>query len=186
MTFPPPRPGAHPRIRTLQFALLLTLITWLPLHASAQDAKLAPEKRILLEDAIAKFMTSSGSPGIAASVVLNGQEAWSEGFGMADLENNVPVTPQTLFRLASISKPITAIAAMQLREQGKLDLDAPVQKYCPTSPPRSGRSARANSWDTWAAFAITAPIPNKIWKQATRSTSTIRSWEEFNSSPTIR
>jgi serine beta-lactamase-like protein LACTB len=73
-------------------------------------------------------------PGIAAAVVVNGEEAWSEGFGMADLENNVPVTPQTLFRLASISKSITATAAMQLWEQGKLDLEAPLQKYCPAFP----------------------------------------------------
>jgi CubicO group peptidase (beta-lactamase class C family) len=53
---------------------------------------------------------------------------------MADLENSVPVTPQTLFRLASISKPITATAAMQLWEQGKLEIEAPIQKYCPAFP----------------------------------------------------
>jgi serine beta-lactamase-like protein LACTB len=136
MTFLPVRKNAHIRIRTLQVALLLTLITCLSVCSSAQDTKLAPEKRTLLEDAIAKFMASSSAPGIAAAAVLNGQEAWSEGFGLADIENNVPVTPQTLFRLASISKPITATAAMQLWEQGKLDLDAPVQKYCPAFPPK--------------------------------------------------
>lgn len=53
---------------------------------------------------------------------------------MADLENNVPATSETLYRLASISKPLTATAAMQLWERGKLDLDAPVQKYCPSFP----------------------------------------------------
>jgi CubicO group peptidase (beta-lactamase class C family) len=53
---------------------------------------------------------------------------------MADLENLVPATSQTLYRLASISKPITAAAAMLLYEHGKLDLDAPVQKYCPAFP----------------------------------------------------
>lgn len=102
--------------------------------ASAQNAKIPAEKRTLLEDTVSKFMASTSAPGIAAAVVLNGEEVWAEGFGMADLENNVPVTPQTLFRLASISKPITATAAMQLWEQGKLDLDAPIQKYCPAFP----------------------------------------------------
>jgi CubicO group peptidase (beta-lactamase class C family) len=53
---------------------------------------------------------------------------------MADLENAVPVTAHTLFRLASVSKPITAVAAMQLWERGKLDLDAPIQRYCPSFP----------------------------------------------------
>jgi CubicO group peptidase (beta-lactamase class C family) len=66
--------------------------------------------------------------------VVNGEEVWSEGFGMADLENSVPVTPQTLFRLASISKPITATAAMHLWELGKLDIESPIQKYCPAFP----------------------------------------------------
>jgi CubicO group peptidase (beta-lactamase class C family) len=53
---------------------------------------------------------------------------------MADLENFVPATPSTLFRLASVSKPITATAILQLWERGKLDLDAPIQKYCPAFP----------------------------------------------------
>jgi serine beta-lactamase-like protein LACTB, mitochondrial len=88
----------------------------------------------LLEDTVSKFMASTNAPGIAVAVVLNGEEVWSEGFGMADLENNAPVTTQTLFRLASISKPITATAAMQLWEQGKLDLEVPIQKYCPAFP----------------------------------------------------
>ena len=60
-----------------------------------------------------------------------------QGFGMADMENFVPATPQTLFRLASVSKPLTATATLELWEAGKLDLDAPVQRYCaafPTKP----------------------------------------------------
>ena len=87
-----------------------------------------------MENAISKFMSANSVPGIAAAAVVNGEEVWSEGFGMADLENSVPVTPQTLFRLASISKPITATAAMHLWEQGKLDIEAPIQKYCPAFP----------------------------------------------------
>src|SRR5436190_2138287 len=55
---------------------------------------------------------------------------------MADLEDFAPVTSSTLFRLGSISKPITATAILQLWERGKLDLDAPVQKYCPAFPQR--------------------------------------------------
>jgi serine beta-lactamase-like protein LACTB len=53
---------------------------------------------------------------------------------MADLENFVPATSLTLFRLGSISKPITATAVLQLSERGKLDLDVEVQKYCPAFP----------------------------------------------------
>jgi serine beta-lactamase-like protein LACTB len=103
-------------------------------QCAAQEGKLAPEKRAQIEDAVSRFMARSGAPGVSAAAVVNGEHVWSEGFGMADLENNVPVTPQTLFRLGSVSKPITATAAMHLWEQGRLDLDAPVQKYCPAFP----------------------------------------------------
>ena len=64
----------------------------------------------------------------------NGEYEWGSGFGFADLENNVPASEHTLFRLASISKSLTATGAMQLWEGGQLDLDAPVQKYCSAFP----------------------------------------------------
>jgi CubicO group peptidase (beta-lactamase class C family) len=61
---------------------------------------------------------------------------YSRAFGTADLENSVPATPETLIRTASIAKPISAVAAMTLVEAGKLDLDAPVQRYCAPFPPK--------------------------------------------------
>jgi serine beta-lactamase-like protein LACTB len=79
-------------------------------------------------------MAANSVPGVSVAVVQDGELVWSEGFGMADLENFVPATPFTLFRLGSISKPITATAILQLSERGKLDLDAEVQKYCPAFP----------------------------------------------------
>jgi len=79
-------------------------------------------------------MAANSVPGIGVAVVQDGELVWSTGFGMADLENFVPATASTLFRLGSISKSITATAVMQLSERGKLDLDAEVQKYCPAFP----------------------------------------------------
>jgi CubicO group peptidase (beta-lactamase class C family) len=55
-------------------------------------------------------MAASKAPGISAAVVQDGEFVWSTGFGMADLENSVPATSQTLYRLGSISKSITATA----------------------------------------------------------------------------
>jgi CubicO group peptidase (beta-lactamase class C family) len=100
----------------------------------AQDVALAAAKRVQIEQAIAKFMATTKAPGISVAVVEDGQAVWSAGFGMADLEQFVPATAQTLYRLASVSKQMTAVAAMELAEQGKLDLEAPVQKYCPAFP----------------------------------------------------
>ena len=101
---------------------------------AAQTGKLAAEKQAKIENAISKFMTESQTPGVSAAVVQDGELVWSAGFGMADLENSVPATSNTLYRLGSISKPLTATAAMALWEHGRLDLDSPVQKYCPAFP----------------------------------------------------
>ena len=79
-------------------------------------------------------MTANSVPGISLAVLQNGQPVWSAGFGMSDLEDSAPATSSTLYRLGSISKPITAVAILQLYERGKLDLDAPIQKYCPAFP----------------------------------------------------
>ena len=79
-------------------------------------------------------MAANHIPGVSVAIVENNSFEWSAGFGMADLENSVPATPQTLYRLASISKPITATATMLLWQQHKIDLDAPVQKYCSAFP----------------------------------------------------
>jgi len=100
----------------------------------AQESKLSPEKRTQIEAAVNKFVASTHVPGVSIAIVENGAYEWGAGFGFADLENNVPASEHTLFRLASISKSLTATGAMQLRERGPLDLDAPVQKYCPTFP----------------------------------------------------
>src|SRR5579871_4573405 len=102
--------------------------------AVAQTGKLSAEKQARIEGTISKFMAASKAPGISAAVVQAGEFVWSAGFGMADLENSVPSTSQTLYRLGSISKPLTATAAMTLWEHGRLDLDSPVQKYCPAFP----------------------------------------------------
>ena len=72
-----------------------------------------------------------GLPGVAVGVVSNQDLIWSKGFGFADLKAKVPMTATTKIRMASNSKLFTAIAIMQLREEGKLSLDDPVVKYLP-------------------------------------------------------
>ncbi len=72
--------------------------------------------------------------GLSVAVVVGKEVRWSKGFGFADLESSVPFTATTVHRLASVSKTITAVAAMQLVEKGALDLEAPIQKYCPAFP----------------------------------------------------
>lgn len=70
-------------------------------------------------------------PGISAAVVKDQKAIWSRGFGLADVENNIPATPQTAYRIASLTKTFASTLLMQLVEQGKLDLDEPMSKYSP-------------------------------------------------------
>ncbi|MGB6485033.1 MAG: serine hydrolase domain-containing protein [Candidatus Acidiferrales bacterium] len=80
-----------------------------------------------------------GIPGLAVAVALDGHLVYAEGFGYADLEERVSAWPTTKFRIGSISKTLTAAALMQLVEQGKIDLDAPVQKYVPSFPDKGAK-----------------------------------------------
>jgi CubicO group peptidase (beta-lactamase class C family) len=73
-------------------------------------------------------------PGLAVAVAIDDSIVWSEGFGYANVEKNTPATPETMFRVGSVSKILTAGAVALLYEQGRLDLDVPVQKYVPEFP----------------------------------------------------
>ena len=68
-------------------------------------------------------------PGMAIAVMYRGELLYSRGFGFANLESRMPMTPQTPFRIASITKTFTSTAVMQLRDRGKLRLDDPVSKH---------------------------------------------------------
>lgn len=85
-----------------------------------------------LERKIRTLMNAASVPGAALAIVQNRQVIYAQGFGVNSVETNQPVTPETLFRIGSITKPMTVTAVMQLVESGKLDLDAPVRNYLPT------------------------------------------------------
>ncbi len=87
-----------------------------------------------IEKMIVEEMEKNSVPGISIAIAVDGQLVYSKGFGYADLENKVPFTAQTVSRIGSVSKTFTALAAMQLVEQGKLNLDAEIQTYLPSFP----------------------------------------------------
>lgn len=127
-----PRPVIGSLVR-----LLVLLLCAETIFGQSADPNLSPQVRSEIEATVSKFMASTHVPGVSIAVVEKGKLLWATGFGWADAENNVPATEHTLFRLGSISKSLTAVAAMELVERGKLDLDAPVQRYCPAFPQKS-------------------------------------------------
>lgn len=78
-------------------------------------------------------------PGLAAAVAVNGQLVWTEGFGYANRDKRTLACPQTQFRAGSVAKLFTAAALARLYERGKLDLDAPIQRYVPGLPDKGHR-----------------------------------------------
>lgn len=79
----------------------------------------------LIESAQKKYRV----PGISLVLVRGGEILWTEGFGFADLSRRVPATPDTVYRAGSLAKPFTAMAVMQLAEQGAVDIDQPLKGY---------------------------------------------------------
>uniref|UniRef100_A0A0R3S3C2 Beta-lactamase domain-containing protein n=1 Tax=Elaeophora elaphi TaxID=1147741 RepID=A0A0R3S3C2_9BILA len=83
---------------------------------------------------VKQFMVRNGVPGLSIGVSRNGRCVWEQGFGYADVEQLVPCKRDTVMRIASISKPVTAALAACLVQSGRLDLDASVQDYVPDFP----------------------------------------------------
>lgn len=80
-------------------------------------------------------MAYRGIPGLSIAVVHDQDVVWAKGFGWADRDRKIPATPQTLYRVASITKLFTATAILQLRDAGKLRLDDPVRDHLPWFAP---------------------------------------------------
>ncbi|MBA2501609.1 MAG: beta-lactamase family protein, partial [Pyrinomonadaceae bacterium] len=87
-----------------------------------------------IELLVSAWMRQHKAPALSVAVVTDNKMSFSKGYGLADVENNVSARSDTVYRLASIAKSMTAIAVMQLVERGKLDLDAPINKYCAAYP----------------------------------------------------
>jgi len=84
-----------------------------------------------LERDIPELMKKDGVPGLAIAVIRAGKTAWLHGFGMKELKTGQPVTGETVFEAASLSKPVFTYGVLKLVEQGKLGLDVPLTTYLP-------------------------------------------------------
>ena len=90
-----------------------------------------------LDAFIQQELPAKGIPALSITVVADGQEVWSKGYGMSDPDAGTMVNPTTVYRVASVSKLFTALTVMQMAERGILDLDAPVTDYLPEFSPEN-------------------------------------------------
>lgn len=115
-------------MKTRQTLLSAWFLILLYISAAAQSAGESPAARV---DKIFEIYDKPTSPGCALAVIQNGQIFYKRGYGMADLDHDVAIRPDTVFHVASVSKQFTAMSILLLAKEGKLTLDDEVRKYIP-------------------------------------------------------
>jgi CubicO group peptidase (beta-lactamase class C family) len=142
--------------RLLRSLTLLLALTAAATDLAAQVAARSPQfdsARAIIRRAI-----DGGVPSIAVAVAKDGRIVWEEGFGLADRERKVPAGPQTMYSLASISKPFTATGLMILAERGRVQLDRPANEYLATGR-LTGLAGDASQATVRRVMSHTAGLP---------------------------
>jgi CubicO group peptidase (beta-lactamase class C family) len=119
--------------RALGFAAVIVSLLFFPFSSSAQK-KPAPHPGATgqqLEKDIPELMKNHGVPGLSIALIRDGKTTWVHGFGIKEAHTDHPVTDETIFEAASLSKPVFAYGALKLVEQDKLGLDVPLTTYLP-------------------------------------------------------
>ena len=119
-------------MRTLLQLSVFSVLGW-----SQAALEISPSTIRRLERALEAERVAQKVVGMSVAVGHKGALRYSGGFGLADFENGYPARPDSVYRFGSISKTITAVAALELYDRGKLDLDLPIQKYVPSYPKKA-------------------------------------------------
>jgi CubicO group peptidase (beta-lactamase class C family) len=117
---------------TKRFVFLLLVV--LSVNCGTQAQSLADDPRVasaikIVEVWIESQLDYNDIPGMSVGIVYDQEMVWKHGFGFADVEERIPAAPDTIYSICSISKLFTSIGIMQLRDEGKLRLDDPIQKH---------------------------------------------------------
>jgi CubicO group peptidase (beta-lactamase class C family) len=124
--------------RNLSKCALVVAVLAATLSLAAQNKEVAPalktpDKKTVaaLEKEIPESLRDATVPGMSIALIRDGKTYWVHGFGVKDVKTKQPVTEETTFEAASLSKPVFAYGVLKLVDAGKLDLDAPLTKYLP-------------------------------------------------------
>ena len=127
----PTPPAQRASAPPFERAAATSFIPFAPARADrARKAKL-DELTPALDALFAAKVKESGATGAAVGIILDGELAYERAFGVRDLRSRGPVDGDTVFRVASMTKSFTALAVLKLRDEGRVELDAPAQRYWP-------------------------------------------------------
>jgi CubicO group peptidase (beta-lactamase class C family) len=118
------------KIKSQQIVLAVSSLL-ASVFSSCAPKSAAPQSVAELDAYIAKEVLAAQYPGFSVAIVVDDKTVWSKGYGVSNLTTRAPVTADTPFMIASVSKVLTGTALMQLVEAGKLDLDADINTYLP-------------------------------------------------------
>ena len=118
----------------LRFCVLLLVCAFPQLGLGVAAESGEPGDVTAQVDKIFAKWDNTRSPGCALAVIQDGRIVYKRGYGMANLDHDVPITPSTVFNIGSVSKQFTAAAIALLAQQGKLSLDDEVRKYISELP----------------------------------------------------
>lgn len=120
----------------LVFAAALVSTSLAAGAARAQDTRALTR---FVDSAATAAVSEQRTPGVSVAIVKAGRPLLIKGYGLADIENDVPATAETVYRIGSVTKQFTSAAIMRLAEQGKLSLDDTLQKFLPNFPSQGNR-----------------------------------------------
>jgi len=147
------------RINTFVFIISILLISLIP--ASCANEPGEETLATTLEREIPRLMEAANVPGLSMAVIQDGQIFWKKAFGVKRMDTNEPVDENTMFEAASLTKTVTAYAALRLVERGELDLDKPLFEYFPNQEyPRLAKDERYKKITARLVLTHTTGLPN--------------------------
>ena len=138
-------------------------------QVTAQDPGVCTTMGQEMEELISGKMESDNLVGVSAALILDDSVIWKKGFGYADKENHVRMTENTVVNIESVTKTFTALAIMQLQEQGKLDIDQPLNNYLPQFRPMT-RGEDLNSLTVKTVITHSSGLQTDILKNGDLAT----------------
>lgn len=146
---------------------LFAVLFWLSISSAAYAKPFTPAEAAKVDQIVAEAMAEVGTPSASVAIVRDGEVVFAKTYGLRQLDPAKPASPDTRYRIGSVSKQFTAAAVLMLADQGKVSLDAPLNRYLPELGPDDRRTVRqalshtAGFPDFWATylmpFALTSP-----------------------------
>lgn len=153
--------------RSIVLTFGLVLISFPYAKGQQEYSEVAIHKIEAVADSIAeRAIETEATPSLTIAVGLNGTIIFSEGYGMADIEQRIPATPETVFGITSITKQFTAATILKLLEKGQISLDDSVDKFLPNFPLQGNHVTirhLLNHTSGTPSMRSTSSIPDKNW-----------------------